>query len=336
MNSSISSSEPRGWQRFLRVYLATLLAVGGACFAFVLIVDPFNTGMLTPFGNTIVQTYDAARFGNVGRGRDPRFDSAIFGNSTGQLLEPERLDRLTGARFVNLFIGGSGPVEQLATMEYFLRHHTHARALVVAMDDQWCRPDRSFSRDHLMHPFPFWIYEGGPLVYAAHVVTMQNISLSARKLKILMGWSRPRKRDDGYDNFELGRMWRIDEAWERLRSQGRMEWFNAADAPTMNDFAALDALDALIGRLPPEVKVVLLFTPYFAGALPAPGGPTAQRLERCKARVERLAAIRTAGYLDFLQDNAMTREAANFWDPTHYRIHIGRAMENEIAALLGK
>jgi hypothetical protein len=208
--------------------------------------------------------------------------------------------------------------------------------VVVAMDRTWCEADRLFARDRIAHPFPFWIYDGSPLAYAARILTIDRISLSTRKLKILLGWSRPRARVDGYDNFELGRMWRVDEAWERLRSEGQMEWFTAADVPTMNSFAALDALDALIGGLPPEVRVVLLFTPYFSGVLPAQGTSTAQRLERCKVRVERLAAIRTVGYLDFLQDNAMTREAANFWDPTHYRIHIGRAMENEIAALLGK
>jgi hypothetical protein len=280
-----------------------------------------------------VQTQAAPRFGNVGRARDPQFDSAIFGSSTGQLFEPERLDRLIGGRFVNLIVGGTGPVEQLVTMEYFLRHHAgRTRTLIVTMDKAWCHPDREFARDRIAHPFPFWIYESGPLAYAGRVVTFETIGLSQRKVMIAMGLRKPRARDDGYDNFELGRMWRIDEAWERLRKDGRMEWFDAPDLPTVDGFAAFDALEALLGRLPPETKVVLVFTPYFAGALPEPGSTTAQRLDHCKARAARLAETRGAAYLDYLVDNAMTREAANFWDPTHYRIHIGRAMENEIAA----
>ena len=104
------------------------------------------------------------------------------------------------------------------------------------------------------------------------------------------------------------------------------------DADGMDRFAALDALDALIGRLPTDTVVVMLFTPYFAGALPEPGSLSGRRLELCKARAETLAGIRNAIYLDYLQDNAVTRDAANFWDPTHYRIHIARTMENEIAA----
>jgi hypothetical protein len=336
MNSSISSSEraiARRWARFLRVYLATLLGVGALCYAAVLAIDPYNTGVLTPIDRTIVQTHAAPRFGNVGRARDPQFDSAIFGSSTGQLLEPERLDRLIGGRFVNLIVGGSGPVEQLVTMEYFLRHRAgRARTLVVSMDRAWCEADRQFARDRITHPFPFWIYEDGPLGYASRIVTFETIGLSHSKVMIALGLRKPRARDDGYDNFELGRMWRIDEAWERLRQEGRMRWFSDTDLPTIDSFAAFDALDALVGRLPAETKVALIFTPYFAGALPEPGSATAQRMEHCKARAARLAEARGAAYLDFLQDNAMTREAANFWDPTHYRIHIGRAMENEIAA----
>ena len=336
MNSSISSSEPgvaRCWTRFLRVYLATLLGIGAVCYAAVLAIDPYNTGVLTPFDSTIVQTHAAPRFGNVGRARDPQFDSAIFGSSTGQLLEPERLDRLVGGRFVNLIIGGTGPVEQLVTMEYFLRHHAgRARTLVVSMDAAWCQADRQFARDRIAHPFPFWIYEDGPLSYAGRVVTFETIGLSRRKVMIALGLLKPATRDDGYDNFELGRMWRIDEAWERLRKDGRMAWFNDTDLPSIDRFAAFDGLETLLGRLPPATKVVLLFTPYFADALPEPGSATAQRLEHCKARAARLADTRGAAYLDYLEDNAMTREAANFWDPTHYRIHIGRAMENEIAA----
>ena len=216
MNSSISSSEA-GWGRFLRIYAAALAGLGTFCFAAVLLIDPYNTGMLTPFDGAIVQTHEAPRFGNAARARDPQFDGAILGNSTGQLLDPERLGGLIGGRLVNLTIGGSGPVEQLVTMGYFLRHHPgRTRALVLSMDTSWCHADRYFARDRLAHPFPFWIYDGDRLAYAAHIVTFQGIGISWRKLMIAAGVSRPRARADGYDNFELGRMWHIDEAWQRL------------------------------------------------------------------------------------------------------------------------
>jgi hypothetical protein len=287
MNSSISSSEP-GWRRFLRVYVATLAALGAACVALVLTIDPYNTGMLTPV-DRIVSTYEAPRFGNAARARDPQFDGAIFGNSTGQLLDPERLGRLVGSRLVSLTIGGSGPVEQLVTMEYFRRHHPgRARTLIVSMDTSWCHADRYFARDRIAHPFPFWLYDGDRLAYAARAITFEAIGLSGRKVMIALGLSRPRARADGYDNFELGRMWRIDEAWQRLGMDARIiEWMSVDGAADMDSFAALDALDAFIGGLPNETKAALVFTPYYAGSLPEPGSSTARRLEACKMRVVR-------------------------------------------------
>jgi hypothetical protein len=71
--------------------------------------------------------------------------------------------------------------------------------------------------------------------------------------------------------------------------------------------------------------------PYYAAGLPQAGSLTAKRLEGCKARAAQLAAARGAAYLDFLQDDRMTRDPANFWDALHYRSHIARAIENAIA-----
>ena len=46
---------------------------------------------------------------NASRARDPQFDSAIIGNSTGQLLNPAELSQATGMRFVQLVGAGRRP-----------------------------------------------------------------------------------------------------------------------------------------------------------------------------------------------------------------------------------
>ena len=330
MNLSISSSE-RGWRRFLRIYTATLLAVGAACFAFVLVMDPYNTGMLTPLDRNL-GIHDTPRVADVGRGRNPAFDSAIFGNSTGQLIDPERLGTLMGGRFVSLIIPGSGPVEQLVMMDYFQRHHPDGmRTLIVTMDTSWCYADRFFTRDRLKNPFPFWLYDGKFLPYLTHIVTMDTIKLSRHKLSAMFG-RRPLYRPDGYDNFELGRMWRIDEAWERLASEHNvMSWMQENDKPSVNSFAALDALEARLTQLGSRTRFILAFMPYYAPGLPPAGSLTAERLDLCKARAAQIATAHGAAYLDFLQDDRVTRDAANFWDALHYRSHIARAIEYAMA-----
>src|SRR6185369_15789850 len=244
--------------------------------------------------------------------------------------DPERLSTLMGGHFVSLIIPGSGPVEQLVMMDHFLRHHPNGvRTLVVTMDTLWCSADRLFSRDHILNPFPFWLYDGDRWAYASKVVTFDAIKLTRHKLRAMFGGGK-RYRADGYENFELGRMWRLDEAWARL-NHGPMSWMAEADRPSLRNFAALDALDARLARLGPQVRIILAFMPYYAGAPPAAGSLTAERFEGCKARATRLAAARGGAYLDFLQDDPLTREAANFWDPLHYRSHIARAIEHAIA-----
>ncbi len=56
--------------------------------ALILIVDPYDSG----FGLLGIKGVDDAspRTANASRARDPQFDSAVIGNSTGQLLKPER------------------------------------------------------------------------------------------------------------------------------------------------------------------------------------------------------------------------------------------------------
>ena len=70
---------------------------------------------------------ESPRTANASRGRDPQFNAAVFGNSTGQLLKPAELSQATGARFVQLTVPGTGPREQLALLRLFVRHHRARR-----------------------------------------------------------------------------------------------------------------------------------------------------------------------------------------------------------------
>ena len=129
MSSSTSSSDAPGaetdalaWGRWLAAFLCALALGAAAIFALVLAVDPYDSGRFGILG--IEGVYDESpRTANASRARDPQFDSALFGNSTGQLLKPSELSRLTGARFVQLTVPGTGPREQLAIMDFFLRYH---------------------------------------------------------------------------------------------------------------------------------------------------------------------------------------------------------------------
>ncbi len=73
-------------------------------------------------------------------------------------LLPENLDRLTEQRFVSLSISGSDAPASLATMKFFLAHHTDAKIVIVALlSETWCGPTFSEHR-----AFPFWLYSSLP------------------------------------------------------------------------------------------------------------------------------------------------------------------------------
>src|SRR6187455_1266356 len=99
MSSSTSSSdhavgsEAITWGRWLLAFLGAIAFGSAVIFALVLIVDPYDSGRVGILG--IEGVVDASpRTANASRARDQNFDSAVIGNSTGQLLKPSELSRL--------------------------------------------------------------------------------------------------------------------------------------------------------------------------------------------------------------------------------------------------
>jgi hypothetical protein len=166
MNSFTSSSESvagRRWGRALAAYVGTLAGGIAVLHSLIIICDPFSTGRFTPF-----QTVDIAFSGrveaNAGRVRDPRFDSAIIGNSVSTRFQPELLDRLTDRRFVQLSIPGLGPDNELTLARAFVRGQgEHAKTLIFMLETFWCVTDE---RNMYKYPeFATWLYEGDNLTY---------------------------------------------------------------------------------------------------------------------------------------------------------------------------
>ena len=172
------------WRRFAILFVDVFAAVVGIAYGFIILVDPYDSGRFASFG--LRSPYDAstnqvadltgsippsvAAFGdtdtsqrtsNVALGRSPRFNAAIFGNSHGQLLSPQRLSRATGLSFVQLTVPGSNVREQLAMMHWFITHHPDVGAMVLALDERWCVTDPALP---LRTPFPFWLYSDNNLV----------------------------------------------------------------------------------------------------------------------------------------------------------------------------
>src|SRR5689334_2395430 len=97
--------EEAAWRRFVLRFVVVFAATLAAVLCFVILVDPYDSGRFPSVG--ITGTADVSqRTLNVGLGRSQKFNAAIFGNSHGQLLDPERLSRATGLSFVQLTVPG--------------------------------------------------------------------------------------------------------------------------------------------------------------------------------------------------------------------------------------
>lgn len=324
MSSSISSSEaaPAEWGRWLATFPLALAVGCAVVFVIVLSVDPYDSGRFGWLGIKGVDD-ESPRTANASRARDPQFDSAIFGNSTGQLISPSELDRLTGLQFVQLTIPGTGPREQLAVLDFFLRNHARVGALVFDTDEGWCTHDAALP---LEHPFPFWLYGESTLDYATKLFSRRALSRTWRRVLLAAGL-RKRSRPDGYWDYEAQGVREFQPRFEPRDDGG------PADPANVNtSFPLVALLGAAIKRLPADAPVVLFVPPTFHALLPRPGTVMAAEEEACHAALRNVVAGRPrSNFVNYRVDNALTRDRANFMDFGHYRGGIARRMEHGIA-----
>jgi hypothetical protein len=327
MSSSISISESGRWRHLLWRYAASTLIIGSVLFVLLLALDPYDTGRFA-----LLPAHGVADFGQrlafASVARRAGVDTAIVGDSTIQLLDPERLSRLIGHRAVSLAVPGSGPVEQLSLADYFRRHHRGQAdlTLVFGLDQAWCTTANPIVPSHA---FPFWLYSKDRLDYVFNMMRYKTIEAAARRLKLLAGFEHP-ARPDGYHDYDTGKVWHAPEFAE-LPSEVR-----AGSVPTAADFAAVPLLARFLATLDPGARIVLLIPPRYVSAIPPPGSKAAAALDACKNAYRQLAETRhNTWMLDFLTDGPFARREDDFWDAIHYRKPVARMIEDRLADVLG-
>jgi hypothetical protein len=326
---TIDAHRPEGtdaaWRSFVVRFVVVFVAALAATFAFLMLIDPYDSGRFPSVGISGVSDV-TQRTLNVSLGRSEKFDATIFGNSHGQLLDPERLSQSTGLSFVLLTIPGAFAPEQLAMMHFFIRHHARIGALVLVADDMWCR-------EHLesWNWFPFWLYGDSNVEYLVHSLNARSAGAAWRRIRHAMGQLEP-SGPRGYDDYEKGRPadYRFDFP-KRVPSVRRL---TAVTDLSARAFPAIDQLAAELAAAPAGTPLVVVFPPVYYAALPTAPQRIAA-LRECKARLARLAA-RTpgGGSLDYLVDTPLTRDQASFQDLDHIRAPVARQIEQAIAGML--
>ena len=288
MSSFISSSDPypaSDWSRCLAACVGALLIGGVLVTALVVVVDPYDSGRFGLLG--IAGVDDKLPYtANASRARDPRFDSAIIGNSTGQLIAPAELSPATGKHFVQLVAPGATPRGHLAVLDFFLRHHRQVAALVVAIDDSWCAHSAGPVADDM---FPYWLYGESTLTYARHLFNWRTLERAVQRIQIGLG-RRRRFAEDGF--------WSYEEVWppgERQPADEPQPPWQPFTGVVSHEFPFSDLLARVIDGLPSEVAVVLVVPPTFHTILPPPGSQAAVDRQACNEAYRSIVAGRPSG-----------------------------------------
>jgi hypothetical protein len=321
--SDISTSdEIADWSGCLRACLVTLAICASLLFAFVIAVDPYDSGKFGYLGINGMVDRNTVTAG-ASRARDPDFDSAIIGNSTALLINPTRLSQATGLRFVQLSLVGASPGEEMTMLDFFLRHHAHVGALVIGADPSWCAHDPG-EKSRL---FPYWLYDDDRLAYAGALFSGAAIEHAIQRVSIGLG---QRQRRDPTGTFDSEDSWPIGEFRQMPRPRDPPL---AVSAALREVFPQVSKLDETIRKLPPDIPVVVLVPPTEATTVAKPGTAEAAERAACNAALKRTVAGRPhSNFINYRVDNALTRNRANFIDYIHYRSIIANRISDGIIA----
>lgn len=327
------------WIRFLATFVGTAVGLIAAVYAFVLVIDPYDTLPFSPdFERAAMSTNQ--RFSYPALAANPRFDSAVFGTSTTRMLKPGDLNQALGGNFVNLSMNSATAFEQSRIFDLFLKAHPAPRTVLFGVDVSWCEigemPDKFTFR-----PFPPWLYDGNPWNDALYLLNFSAVEQAGRQFAYLTGLREAKYGKDGYANFlpppadydlEKARV----NLYQGAKPRPRPEVTRPADhyGPYRRglDFPTHAYLKSMMARIPNATIKVFVFVPYHHYTQPAPGSDDDARWNECK---QRLAGL-TAGYpnahvLDFMFLSRITGIDANYWDPLHYTQEIASQMPKLIA-----
>ena len=326
-SSGTENTAAWAWKRWLVTCGGTLAVALAVAWVILLVIDPYDSGRFP--GLRVSGVVDRnPRTANAGRARNALFDAAVFGNSTGQLLDPARLSAATALHFVQLTVPGTGPREQLTLLRYFISHHEQPAALVIVTDPSWCAPEAAPPLDH---PFPFWLY-GNNLDYLRNLPSWHALELGFRRVGLALRLRQPVARIDGFLDYEIGWTWSFHPP---PRALPEAEDTPSDIPPAKLSFPAISQLDAILNELPPTVAVVVVVPPVYADDLPSPNSSSGIRIAQCKSALDKTVAGRPrSGSLDFRVDNAMTRDPENFMNALHYRAVLARQMEQSVSAII--
>ncbi len=327
MSSSTSSSD---WRRFFRCAVGTAVLAASVIYAFVVLVDPFDTLPLAPPADRVPVATNA-RFSFPALARSQAFDSAVFGTSTARLLRPAALNAGFDAHFANLAMNDATVYEQSALMRVFARAHPIAKVVIIGLDVRWCTTGNDYPK-LTPRPFPAWMYGNNPWRGYVETFNPYAVQEAGQQFGIMLGIKREVYGKDGYTSFvppdsayDPARVaMHLHEATPEVPSGERK------GEPQSWRYAPLEQLRTDLDQLADVTRKVLFFVPYNHVLLPPPGSPGAQVWNECKRRAALIDVPNTL-VVDFMRPSPITLADDNYWDALHYRVDVADRIAQGLA-----
>ncbi len=322
-------------RRALCVFLAAFLAL----FAFVILIDPYDT---VPFSLPLDRAPASTnqRFSYPAVAMDPEFDSVVIGTSVVRLLKPSELEAALGGRFANLAMNSAMPYEQSQILKLFLRNKKHVKTVVFGIDTVWC--EQQASPKFTGRPFPPWLYDGNPWNDAFHLLNLEALEQAGRQLGQLTGLRAEKYQRNGYANFLPPRSeYDLQKVQKDLYLDGAREILPPETPPADNyaafrqslDFPDLNLLREMVAALPTGTRKVFLGAPVHAITIGPPGSTGEADWQECMSRIAEIGAeFGNSHVLDFKIRSDITMTDANYWDLLHY----GTDTASRIVRLVGE
>jgi hypothetical protein len=332
MSSSTSSSDvTSSWRRFFGLAAGTAVLAVVVIYAFVVLVDPFDTLPLSPPADR-VPVASNARFAFPSLARSDRFDSAIFGTSTSRLLRPAVLNAEFGARFANLAMNAATAYEQSRLMAVFRTAHPAARMVLVGLDISHCTPGETAK--FTPRAFPAWMYDGSLWRGYREMFNLYAVQEAGQEFGVLIGIKRQVYGSDGYTSFVPP-----DSEYDparvamHLRHDQPFTPSPGSGDPSTWRYPSLDRLDADLSALTETTRKLLFFVPYNQRLMPPADSPSALVWRECKRRVAALTTrVPNTLAVDFMRPSPITNVDDNYWDGMHYRIAVADRIARDLAA----
>jgi hypothetical protein len=339
------ADNPARWRRFAKTLLATFAGGLAICYAFILVVDPyqvvpFSPPMPRPNIDTSQRHFYPAiiRHGN--------FDSYIVGNSTIRLFDPDIFDAHLGGRFANLGMNAATAWEQMQMAGLFLRVRGAPKTMIVGLDQAWCdqradQPDRILT----IRSFPDWMFDDNPWNDFLYLLNGKTLETATRVVMTDLGYGRIRLGTNGFSVYTPP-----DDSYDLAAAQHRI-WGDrehkvvpvvppvvlSAAERTALQFPAHPWLDSQLAANGPATRTIFVWVPQSIAVLPAPGSRDAAVEEACKLRIDAIARRYGVTVVDWRIASKLAADDSTFWDPYHHRLPIAQRIQNDLfKALAGE